>query len=239
MANGTLPIVPDAGSDPDGDWATNYEEYVQGTDPHDEGDGGYEVADPESLDHSSDDWDGDGRSNAEEVLGVWSGTEWELSDPRDHETFDEGGGNGTGTGGVTLTVSGSIGPLVVGQSVSGTLSAQGGTEPYVFSASGLPAGVSMSTSGEFSGQPEGEGTYAINILVSDAANRTGSLNISGTVTGVQPLTLNSSIGDLVAGEECNLSFGATGGRATLLFLCRWAAQWLDDFVVGECNGITI
>ena len=34
VANGTDPKVDDAGDNPDGDRATNYEEYVAGTDPH-------------------------------------------------------------------------------------------------------------------------------------------------------------------------------------------------------------
>ena len=71
---------------------------------------------------------------------------------------------------------------VVGTAASLQLSATGGTAPYTWSASGLPAGLSISSSGLISGTPSTAGSYSVTATVTDAASKTGSATFSWTIT---------------------------------------------------------
>ena len=58
----------------------------------------------------------------------------------------------------------------------------GGTGgPYTFSATGLPAGLSMSTSGTISGTATVSGTFTYAVTITDNAGRTGTFNCSLSV----------------------------------------------------------
>jgi hypothetical protein len=71
---------------------------------------------------------------------------------------------------------------VVGTSVSLQLSASGGTAPYTWSATGLPAGLSISSSGLISGSPTTAGSYSVTATATDSASKTGSATFGWTVT---------------------------------------------------------
>jgi hypothetical protein len=62
--------------------------------------------------------------------------------------------------------------------------ATGGTTPYSWSISAgtPPAGITMSTSGDFSGTPSSTGTYTFTVTVADANRKTATGNFSVTVT---------------------------------------------------------
>jgi sugar lactone lactonase YvrE len=65
-----------------------------------------------------------------------------------------------------------------------TLTGSGGVGgPYTFSATGLPTGLSISTSGVISGTPTASGTFPYVVTITDSANNTGTLNCSITVNG--------------------------------------------------------
>jgi subtilisin family serine protease len=72
----------------------------------------------------------------------------------------------------------------VGTAVSLQLSASGGTAPYSWSVSGLPAGLSASSSGAITGTPTTAGTSSVTATVTDAAGKTGSATFSWTVNPV-------------------------------------------------------
>ena len=72
----------------------------------------------------------------------------------------------------------------VGTAISSfTVSASGGTAPYTFTATGLPAGVSISSSGTVSGTPTTAGTYNVTVTARDAAGATGTTAFTFTVSG--------------------------------------------------------
>jgi subtilisin family serine protease len=71
----------------------------------------------------------------------------------------------------------------VGQSVDLPLSASGGTTPYTWSASGLPAGLSISSStGRITGTTSTAGTSGVTVTVTDSGSRTGTAQFTWTVT---------------------------------------------------------
>ncbi len=72
----------------------------------------------------------------------------------------------------------------VGTPVSLQLSASGGTPPYTWSVTGLPAGLSASASGAISGTPTTAGTSTVTATVTDSAGKTGTATFSWTVNAV-------------------------------------------------------
>jgi len=58
--------------------------------------------------------------------------------------------------------------------------ASGGTPPYTWSATGLPAGVSLSSTGAFSGSPTALGQYDIVLTATDSTGLSGSLPLTVT-----------------------------------------------------------
>lgn len=90
----------------------------------------------------------------------------------------------TGTGTVSVTNPGSK-TGTVGTAISSfTMSASGGTSPYTWTATGLPAGVSIGAStGTVSGTPTTAGTYSATVTAKDATNATGSTTFSWTISG--------------------------------------------------------
>ena len=64
----------------------------------------------------------------------------------------------------------------------------GAGAPYTFSATGLPAGITMSTGGTISGTPTVNGTFSYTVTIKDKAGNTGTLNCSVTVTTPVKLT---------------------------------------------------
>jgi subtilisin-like proprotein convertase family protein len=74
---------------------------------------------------------------------------------------------------------------VVGTAASLQLSASGGTTPYSWAATGLPAGLSINAStGLISGTPTTAGTSSVTATVTDSASRTGTAIFGWTITSV-------------------------------------------------------
>jgi uncharacterized protein YhjY with autotransporter beta-barrel domain len=106
-----------------------------------------------------------------------------------------------------------------------TFSASGGTAPYAFAvtAGALPAGLSLSATGDLSGVPTAAGTFNVTITATDSSTGTGapfsgsraySLVINGATVTVSPATLaNGTIGN--AYTPTTLS--AAGGTAPYAF----------------------
>jgi Zn-dependent metalloprotease len=85
------------------------------------------------------------------------------------------------TGTVTVSNPGNQ-STVTGASVNLPLSASGGTAPYTWSATGLPAGLSINAStGTISGTATTAGTSNVTVTAKDAANKTGTASFSWTV----------------------------------------------------------
>ncbi|MEC3978115.1 Ig domain-containing protein [Amycolatopsis sp. H20-H5] len=91
-------------------------------------------------------------------------------------------GSGGGSGTVSAVNPGAQSGTV-GQAASVQLSATGGTAPYTWSATGLPAGLSISSAGLVSGTPSTAGSFTVTATATDAASATGSTSFAWTVGG--------------------------------------------------------
>jgi lysophospholipase L1-like esterase len=91
------------------------------------------------------------------------------------------------TGGNTVTVtnpgsqSGTVGTAVSGLQVHATDSAAGVSLTY--SASGLPAGLSISASGLISGTPTAAGTSTVTVTATDSTGASGTASFTWTISG--------------------------------------------------------
>ena len=106
-----------------------------------------------------------------------------------------------------------------GSSYSQQINAIGGTTPYTFSATGLPAasGLSFASSGLISGTPTAVGTYALTVQVTDAKGLSASTSLSLVVNSAAGTTsgpLSAPGGALTggnAGSSYSTNVTATGG----------------------------
>ncbi|HLP67311.1 MAG TPA: putative Ig domain-containing protein, partial [Rhizobium sp.] len=122
---------------------------------------------------------------------------------------------------VTITLSPAAGALtaaMAGEDYSASITASGGTEPYIYSlASGtLPAGMVLNAStGELSGPLDAgtEGNYSFTIQARDANNVTGSANYTLAVSerAVTVTDKQVTVPPGSAPPNVNLTTGATGG----------------------------
>jgi len=75
----------------------------------------------------------------------------------------------------------------VGTSYSQALSAVSGTSPYTFSATGLPSGLTISTSGVITGTPTVAGTSSVVVTLGDDGNPAQTASRTYTLTVSNPL----------------------------------------------------
>jgi alpha-tubulin suppressor-like RCC1 family protein len=66
------------------------------------------------------------------------------------------------------------------------LTATGGTEPYTWTATGLPAGLSITTGGVISGSPTGTGASTVTVTVTDSEGATRTAGLTLSVVGSTP-----------------------------------------------------
>ena len=161
-----------------------------------------------------------------------------------------GGPTRFGTSSPTLTAAaGSLPTANVGTAYTATAPAvTGGTAPYTYLATGLPAGLSMSTTGEITGTPTSEGTATVSFLGIDATGAsivaTRTLIVNGAPNA--PANLAATPGDTTASITWGAPTGATptsvtvtataAGQATRT--CTAAHPGLTCTLTGLVNGVT-
>jgi hypothetical protein len=96
------------------------------------------------------------------------------------------------------------------------LTASGGGQPYAWTASGLPSGMSLSPAGMLSGTPASSGSSQISFTVTDAASHTGSATLMLAINAPQ-YTISGQItasGTGLSGVTVALSGAASAATTT-------------------------
>jgi prepilin-type N-terminal cleavage/methylation domain-containing protein len=121
--------------------------------------------------------------------GAITGTPTAAGSPTATITLNDVAGDAAATKQYTVTINAApsittSSPLPAGtQSIaySTTLAGSGGTTTYSWSATGLPAGLSISSGGVISGTPTAAGTSTVAVTLTDAAGATATKNLSLTI----------------------------------------------------------
>ncbi len=106
-----------------------------------------------------------------------------------------------------------VSPLPAGQlgaPYSAQFNATGGTPPFTWTATGVPAGLIFSNAGLLSGTPTASGTFTIAVTVTDSARISASGNFSLTV-GTNLAISTASLPNGTVGTAYTASVAATGG----------------------------
>jgi hypothetical protein len=124
----------------------------------------------------------------------------------------------------------------------GTVSVSGGTGPYAWSVTGLPAGLTASGAGAtltISGDPQAAGTFTPQISVSDSSSPqlTGNTNFTLTVDGaaVSPLVISGYLPDAVVDQGYSATVIGTGGDGSY----NWSVTGLPDGLTAAASGGTL
>jgi hypothetical protein len=110
-----------------------------------------------------------------------------------------------------------LSPATVGSGYATTLSATGGTTPYVWTviSGSLPSGITLSSAGLLSGSPNTGGTALFTVQVSDntqPSNQTASQSLSIVVTSPLAIT-TTALPNAITGISYSQAMTATGGTA--------------------------
>ncbi len=146
----------------------------------------------------------------------------------------------------TATQSG--GPIITNTSLpNGTIGApygaaifvSGGSSPFAFSATGLPAGLSMNAhSGVINGTPQGPaGSASVSVSVTDFNNATATAHLTLTVAAAQSGTLaitTTSLPAATVGASYSGTVLATGGSTPYIFN---ATGLPSGFTINPASGV--
>jgi hypothetical protein len=119
----------------------------------------------------------------------------------------------------TIAISGTLaGTGTVGTAYTGSLTASGGTAPYTWIVTGLPAGVTdsglNSPAVTIAGTPTATGTSNVTATVTDSLGATGSYNVSIVVSAAAGIAITGSLPNTgTVGTAYTGTLMATGGTA--------------------------
>jgi len=130
----------------------------------------------------------------------------------------------TATGNFAITIAGitittpSLPGDNVGTAYSGSMAATGGMGTLNWTAASLPAGISLSAAGIFSGTPTAAGAVTVTVTVTDSAGNTASRTYTLTVAPA-PLKITASgpVPAAIVGSSFSLGFNVSGGTSPYSF----------------------
>ena len=139
----------------------------------------------------------------------------------------------------SITNASPLPPATIGTPYSATLTATGGGTPYSFSATGLPAWLSLSSGGVLTGTPPSGAPSS----VSFTATVTDSFGATGSKTLVLPIgasaitfTTSSPLPPATAGVAYTTTIMATGGTPPYDFSATGLPPWLTISLNGVLSG---
>ncbi|TDW97400.1 putative Ig domain-containing protein [Dinghuibacter silviterrae] len=157
-------------------------------------------------------------------------------------------GSFTGSQAYTLTVNAativvspsSLPAATVGVSYSQSISATGGTSPYTYVATGLPAGLTLASDGTLSGTPTAGGSFTVTVTATDASTGSGpyqgtqtyTLTVNAASVVVAPATLPAA----TVGVSYSQSISATGGTSPYTYVATGLPAGLTLASDGTLSG---
>jgi hypothetical protein len=114
----------------------------------------------------------------------------------------------------TLTITPStLSEAQIDTSYSETLAATLGTAPYIFTATGLPDGLTLSEDGSLSGIPTEDGDFTLSVTATDALGATGQADLSLTVLPNEPVAADVSASVAGGTSDNAITLSLSGGTA--------------------------
>jgi hypothetical protein len=112
----------------------------------------------------------------------------------------------------------SLPTLVAGASVNQTLTATGGTGPYIFAVDGgtLPIGLNLSPTGVLTGTPTHRGIFSFSVRAEDSAGAFTSKSYNGSVQNPS-LSLATPTVNLVTGAAVSAQLATNGGVSPYIY----------------------
>ncbi len=110
------------------------------------------------------------------------------------------------------------GVVTLGRATSVSVVVSGGSGPYIYTWSGLPAGCSGATTASFVCAPSASGTFAVHVTVADSSG--GSASSTATLTvdpAVHISTFTATPASLHVGDVTMLAVEVSGGTGSLNF----------------------
>src|SRR6185312_7776527 len=127
----------------------------------------------------------------------------------------------------------------VGVPYSASLAATGGTSPYTFNASALPAGLTINAAGQITGTPTTAGTTQITFTVTDSTNPThlsNTANLSITISPGLVFTTSSLPNGTVNVAYPATTLTAVNGTAPYTFTATNLPAGLTISAGGQITG---
>jgi prepilin-type N-terminal cleavage/methylation domain-containing protein len=116
--------------------------------------------------------------------------------------------------------------------VSQQVTASGGASPMTWTASGLPTGLSISTSGLISGTPTATGTFSVVVRVTDGFGLFGDAAFSWTISPPVQITTPSAQSDVIGVAVTALQVVASSGTTPY----TWSATGLPPGLSIDSSG---
>lgn len=121
-----------------------------------------------------------------------------------------------------ITTGSPLGDGRVGEAYSSAFTAQGGTPPYSWSASGTPPGLRLSPSGALSGTPTTAGAFTLTVTVQDSAQESVSKSFALRILPPPLLITTASLPEGRNGDAYSATLAASGGTPPY----QWSAAGL-------------
>ena len=182
--------------------------------------------------------------------GVITGTPTALGTSTPTITLNDSVGDTPATRQYSVTIS--VAPSITstsplpnaGQNLaySTTVAKSGGTAPFTWAATGLPAGLaSDSTTGVIRGTPTATGTSAASVTLTDAsgatANKSLSITVAPTITSVVLLNGGATAGKLETVDSIEVTFSAT--MKVNSFCSTWTTGDAANQVLNANNDVSV
>ncbi|MCW1309937.1 MAG: Ig domain-containing protein, partial [Candidatus Nanoarchaeia archaeon] len=133
---------------------------------------------------------------------------------------------------------------LLGVSYSYTLQASGGTTPYSWSATGLPSGLSCSSSGQISGTPTQSGTFTVSVTVTDSASPANTatkslkLTIGSRISGLRTPSLDTGLPTYTFVDDSYITFNylSPSSSTTLISVTLGSTSVPSSYIFSLGNG---